>query len=313
MSNDLAVLDAGLPSYLKELELDDVTKSLMGGGGSSKRISIRGSVFRMLVNGKEVAKNEDRSMNVVIVNAAPTTSRTYYSKAWSEDGDVVSPECWSADGTVPDAKAANPQSKRCVDCPMNVKGSGQNESRACRYSQRLAVVLANDIGGDVMQLTLPAASLFGDGAPGKWPLQTYAKMVGSKGIPVTALVTEMRFDTDSSTPRLTFSPVRVLDKAEALLAIEQGKSPAAQSAIMVSVAEADKVTRKPEPPAKPETEAKPEPKAEQKKAKPVSKAEAEPKVEPEPEAEPTVRGAKKDEAAPPKKDLSAILAEWDDA
>ncbi len=300
MSNELAMLDAGLPSYLKELELDDVTKSLMGGGSSSKRISIRGSVFRMMVNGKEVAKNEDRSMNVVIVNAAAKTSRTFYAKKWSEEGDVSSPDCWSADGTVPDAKAANPQSKRCADCPQNVKGSGQGDSRACRFSQRLAVVLANDIGGDVMQLTLPAASLFGDGAPGKWPLQTYAKMVGSKGIPITAVVTEMRFDTDSSTPKLTFSPVRILEKGEALLAIEQGKSPAALSAITMTVSEADKVDNKPAA-----LESKPEPKAE---PKPAPKAE--PKAEAEPE--PTVRTSKKDEAAPAKKDLSSILSEWDD-
>jgi hypothetical protein len=305
MSNELAMLDAGLPSYLKDLEMDDVTKSLMGGGGSSKRISIRGSVFRMLVNGKEVAKNEDRSMNVVIVNASPTVARTFYSKQWSEDGDVTSPDCWSADGNLPDVKAANPQSKRCADCPKNVKGSGQGDSRACRFSQRLAVVLANDIDGDVMQLTLPAASLFGDGAPGKWPLQTYAKMVGSKGIPITALVTEMRFDTDSSTPKLTFSPVRVLEKAEALTAIEQGKSPDALSAITMTVADADKVTRKPA-----QLESKPEPKA---APKPAPKPEPEVEVEAEAEVEPTVRTSKKDEAAPAKKDLSSILAEWDDA
>lgn len=298
MSNELAVLDSGLPAYLKELEIDDVTRSLMGGSGSSKRISIRGSVFRMLVNGKEVAKNEDRAMNVVIVNAAPTTARTFYAKQWSEDGDVTAPDCWSADGTAPDPKAANPQSKRCADCPMNVKGSGQGDSRACRFSQRLAVVLANDIGGDVMQLTLPAASLFGDGSPGKWPLQTYAKMVSSKGIPITALVTEMRFDTDSSTPKLTFSPVRVLDKAEAMLAIEQGKSPPALSAITMTVAEADKVTRLPVPAEEPK-----KPKAE--KQAPAKQEEP---------TEPVARTSKKakDEVEPPKKDLAAILDEWDD-
>lgn len=85
MSNELAMLDTGLPSYLKELELDDVTKSLMGGGsGGIKRISIKGGVWRMMVNGKEIAKNEERSMNVVIVNAAPKVSRTFYLKQYSE-------------------------------------------------------------------------------------------------------------------------------------------------------------------------------------------------------------------------------------
>jgi hypothetical protein len=299
MSNDLAMLDVGLPSYLKELELDDATKALMGGTGVGgvKRISIKGGVWRMMVNGKEIAKNEERSMNVVIVAAAPKVSRTFYLKQFTEGGDITAPDCWSADGDVPDSKSANPQAKRCVDCPQNVKGSGQGESRACRYSQRLALALANDIKGDVFQLTLPAASIFGEGAPGKWPLQTYAKMIGSKGIPITAVVTEMRFDTDSATPKLTFKPVRVLESDEHKAAIEQGKSEAAQRAITMTVAEVDGAKQ-------PKLAA---PKAEEPKAE--VKAE---KVKAEPVEEPTKRSAKKEEAVEEKKDLSKILDEWDD-
>jgi hypothetical protein len=294
MSNELAALDAGLPSYLKELELDDVTKSLMGGGGGGmKRISIKGGVWRMMVNGKEIAKNEERSMNVVIVNAAPKVSRTFYLKQYTEGGDVSAPDCWSADGEVPDAKAANPQSKRCVDCPQNVKGSGQGDSRACRFSQRLAVVLANDIKGDVFQLTLPAASIFGEGAPAKWPLQTYAKMIGGKGIPVTAVVTEMRFDTDSATPKLTFRPIRVLEKAEALTAIEQGKTDAAKRAITMTVAEADGVKKLAAP-------------------APSEKVQEAPTSSKEVQEEPTKRSTKKEEPVADAKDLTKVLSEWDD-
>ena len=59
MSNELAVLEGKLPAYLKSIDLDDTTKALMGGGsgGESKRISIKGGVWRMLVNGKEIAQN----------------------------------------------------------------------------------------------------------------------------------------------------------------------------------------------------------------------------------------------------------------
>lgn len=302
MSNDLAMLDTGLPSYLKELELDDVTKSLMGGGGAGvKRISIEGGVWRMMVNGKEIAKNEERSMNVVIVNAAPKVSRIFYAGVYKK-GVVTPPDCWSADGDVPDAKAHNPQAKRCVDCPQNVKGSGQGDSRACRFNQRLAVVLANDIKGDVFQLTLPSTSIFGEGAPGKWPLQTYAKMIGSKGIPISTVVTEMRFDTDSATPKLTFKPVKVLEKADAIAAIEQGKTEAATKAITMTVAEADgvKAPKLAAPDADPLADMKgPE------EAKPE-------KVQAEAVEEPVVRSAKKDEPAAGAKDLSSILKEWDD-
>lgn len=305
MSNELAMLDSGLPAYLKELELDDITKSLMGGGsGGVKRISIKGGVWRMMVNGKEIAKNEERSMNVVIVNAAPKTSRTFYAGVYKE-GEVSAPDCWSAEGDVPDAKSQNPQAKRCVDCPQNVKGSGQGESRACRFNQRLAVVLANDISGDIFQLTLPGQSIFGEGAPGKWPLQTYAKMIGSKGIPISTVVTEMRFDTDSATPKLTFKPIKVLERADALAAIEQGKTEAAIKAITMTVAEVDGVKNVKAADADPladmrgpEEEAKPvEVKVEKAKAEPVE--------------EPTKR-VKKEEQAAEKKDLSKILEEWDD-
>lgn len=292
MSNELSVLETStLPAYLKEMELDDVTKSLMGGGSSVKRISIKGGVWRMVVNGKEVAKNEDRAMNVVIVNASPKVSRTFYAGTYKE-GEAVPPNCWSSDGEVPDAKAHNPQSKRCVDCPQNIKGSGQGESRACRYSQRLAVVLANDIMGDIFQLTVPGQSLFGEGAPGKWPLQMYSRMLGSKGFPISTVVTEMRFDTDSATPKLTFKAIKVLERDDAMAAIAQGKTDAAIKAITLTVAETDGVKGTPA----------------QKEAAPVLKA-------PEPaqaEEEPVVRSNKKDEPVEDKKDLSTILSDWDD-
>jgi hypothetical protein len=307
MSNDLAMLDVGLPSYLKEVELDEATKALMGGtggGGGVKRISIKGGVWRMMVNGKEIAKNEDRSMNVIVVAAAPKVSRTFYLKQFAEGGDITAPDCWSADGDVPDSKAVNPQSKRCVDCQQNVKGSGQGESRACRYSQRLALVLANDIKGDVFQLTLPAASIFGEGAPGKWPLQTYAKMIGSRGIPITAVVTEMRFDTDSATPKLTFKPVRVLESGEHEVAIEQGKSTAAQRAITMTVAELDGAKMPRLENSRPMGELT---KEEDAPAYERIAAKAEAVVE-----EPKKRDSKKAEAVEEKKDLSKILDEWDD-
>lgn len=293
MSNELSVLGSGLPSYLKELDLDATTRALMGSGGTGgmKRISIKGGVWRMMVNGKEVAKNEDRAMNVVVVAAAPKVSRTFYAGTYSEGGEAKAPDCWSADGEVPDAKAVAPQASRCVDCAQNAKGSGQGDSRACRFSQRLAVVLANDIGGEVMQLTLPASSIFGAGEPGKWPLQTYAKMIGSKGVPITAVVTEMRFDTEAATPKIAFKPVRVLDADEHEIAITQGTSDKALKAITMTVSETDKVVKLEAPKTK------------------AKLAE----VEEEAIEEPVKRVTKKDEAPAPKKDISKILSDWDDA
>ena len=90
MSNDLAMLDVGLPSHLKTMDLDDTTKSLMGsGGGGSKRISIEGGVWRLLVNGKEIAQKEERNLNVVIVAASAKVSRTYYDGVYKKGTKVT--------------------------------------------------------------------------------------------------------------------------------------------------------------------------------------------------------------------------------
>jgi hypothetical protein len=295
MSNELAMLDMGLPSHLKALDLDDTTKALMGsGGGGAKRISIDGSVWRLLVNGKEIAQKEERNLNVVIVAASSKVSRTYYEGTYKK-GQASAPNCWSADGDHPDKSVKEPQAKSCATCPQNVKGSGQGDTRACRFSQRIAVVLDNDINGDVFQLVLPSTSIFGEGEPGKWPLQTYAKMIAAKGVPITAVVTEMRFDTSSSTPKVVFKPVRFLEANEIESAIEQGKSPSAINAITMTVAQTDGVQKLEAPKVEAKAEA----------------PKAEPKVKAEEVDEPVKVSAKKEEPTP-KKDLSKILSDWDD-
>ena len=229
-----------LPAHLQNLQLDATTKALMGGSGSGggKRISIRGNVFRMMVDGKEIAQNEDRAMNIVIAAANANVSRTFYAGTYQE-GQSTAPSCWSNDGITPDIKVEAPEASKCASCAQNIKGSGQNDSRACRFSQRLAVVLENDIRGDIYQLTLPAQSIFGAVENGKMPLQAYAKFLGSHGLPVTAVVTEMRFDTASATPRLTFKAVGPLE-AEEMATIEvKGKSAEAKAATQSTVAMVD--------------------------------------------------------------------------
>lgn len=211
--SELTLFKGGVPSFLKGVELDETTKSLMGGGSSIKRISIKGNVFRMMANGEEVATNEDRAMNIVIVKAAPFVARTFYEGTY-KDGANDSPTCWSADGKHPDAKCQTKVSPSCMGCEMNVAGSGEGKSKACRHSRKLAVVLDGDMSGDVYQLALPALSIFGKGEEHKLPLEAYATYLGSHGVPITAVVTEMRFDLKSPVPKLTFKPVRGLTEAE---------------------------------------------------------------------------------------------------
>ena len=277
-----------LPAHLKNLQLDATTKALMGGSGGTggKRISIRGNVFRMMVDGKEIAQNEDRAMNIIIAAANANVSRTFYAGTYQE-GQAMAPTCWSNDGVTPDIKSEQPQASKCASCQQNIKGSGQGDSRACRFSQRLAVLLENDIRGDIYQLTLPAQSIFGAAENGKMPLQSYAKFLGSHGLPVTAVVTEMRFDTASATPRLTFKAVRPLNEEELAMTQDKGQSAEAKSAIAATAAQMDGATKVSAPAVEAPKEA--------------------PKVEAEAveTAEPTKRTKK---AAP--KDVADILDDW---
>lgn len=273
MSNMTLFKGANLPSRLKNQELDETTKSLMGGGSGAtyKRISIKGNVFRMVAGGKEIATNEDRAMNVVVVASAPDNSRTYYEGQYKE-GEAIRPACWSNDGKTPDKGVKSPQSNACASCPQNIKGSGSGESRACRFSRRLAVVLEGDLEGDVYGLTLPATSIFGKGEDGKLPLQAYATFLGQHNCPVTAVVTEMRFDIKSPTPKLTFKAVRPLTDEEDEIAVRQGQTADAKAAITLTVAQQDKVGEKEE---EFETVKKPQAEAESEPVK-VTKKQAQP-------------------------------------
>ena len=292
--SELAVLNQNLPAHLRSLDgIDDTTKALMGGGGGTKRISIEGGVWRMMVNGKEVARNEERVMNVVIVAAAPKVSRTYYAGVYKK-GVATAPDCWSADGEVPDAKAKNPQSKACKDCPQNIKGSGQGDSRACRFSQRLAVVLANDVEGDVMQLTLPAQSIFGKEDGENRPLQAYARWLAAQSVSPDMVVTRMKFDTKSQSPKLFFKPMRWLTDEEHETCAKQGQSSDAIKAITMTVSQTDGV----KPIAL-------EGKAPKAKAKPKAE-ESEDDVE-----EPEVRKEKEAPAPKAKSSLANVVADWD--
>jgi len=272
-----------LPSHLRRGELSEITKALMG--NSSKRISIEGGVFRLIVGGEEVSKNEDRAMNMIVVRAAEKNSRTYYSGTYVK-GAKARPVCWSDDAEVPHPDVKQPQSSKCATCPQNIKGSGQGENtRACRFQRRLAVVLENDVQGDIYAMSIPAASVF-DSKPGRnMGLQQYARFLGGHGIDINAVVTEMRFDTDSTAPKLLFSAVRPLEEAEWQVVTSRKEDPAAIDAVTMTVAQLDET---PEAPAEAPAPA-PAPVFAQPAAKPVVQTVAPAKPAAQPAAKPAAK------------------------
>lgn len=337
---------AQLPAHLRTTELSEATKALMG-NSSGFRLSIKGNVFRLLSNGKEYAKIPDRSLDVVVVNAAPKVTRTFYMAQYDDGAEPAAPDCTSSDGEVPDKRSKHKQAERCADCPQNAKGSGQGDSRACRFSQALAVVLANDIGGNVLKLQVPAASIFGKGEGQNVPLREYVTQLAQIPVNIDTVVTRLNFDLDSSSPKLFWAPARYLTEEEYALALKQGKSEAAKRAVEFTVYEQDtaKKTEAPEiqgtppkaaqatapaatpapPPEPQETEEERElrefrefqamKKAKAEGTKPARATKAKPPAEAPaaaPVAEPTVRASATPAApAPGRANLASVLAQWD--
>lgn len=313
------ILFENMPDSYKALLASLQSETAISGGYSAGglRLSIRGGVFRKISAGEEVGTIDSRALQTVIVKAAPM-SRTYYRDAYVE-GSSQGPTCWSEDNKTahPDVLASDRQSTECNSCPMNIKGSGQGDSRACRFQQRVAVLLPNSnnqfVSGAAHLLSLPATSLFGD-ATDKMQMQTYVRKLHAHRTPLASVVTEMRFDTDSSVPRLYFKPVRALTEAELTLVAGLQRDP--------EVDELIRMNYKPNEPAAPALEAlfespepAPAPVPVKAKAKPAPVVVEEVEVEDEEEAvAPVVKPKAKAQPAPTGKtdDLSDLMGEWDD-
>jgi hypothetical protein len=323
MSNVALFNPSQVPAFARKAEMSDIAKALSGGGGASgHRISIKGMVFRLIANGKEIAAVDERFLDVVIVKAAPKVARVFYAAKYDKDATASAPDCQSNDGDKPDPKSKDKQSDTCASCPQNVAGSGNGNSRACRYQQRLAVTLANNIEGDVMQLSLPATSIFGKEDGDNRPLQAYARWLVAQGVDPSTVVTRMKFDTTSESPKLFFKAMRWLTDDEFSEATKQGDTAEAKKAITMDAAGMDmgkpadalkgtapsKAKAAPAPEVEEEDEAPaPKPKA---KAKPAPVVE----VADEEDEEPVVKkaAAAKPTAVPGKKALADVVADWDD-
>ena len=316
-----------LPAHIRRGELNAITKALMG--NSNKRISIEGGSFRLIVGGQEVAVKEERYMNVIMLRAADTNTRTFYEGTYVK-GSKAKPACWSSDSVSPHEDVKNPQSSKCATCPQNIKGSGQNDSRACRFQRRLAVLLENDIHGDIYAMSIPAASIFDNGEGRKMGLQQYARFLGGHGIDVNAVMTEMRFDTNATAPKLTFSAVRPLEEEEYNTVLERKDEQFAIDAVTMTVSQLDEVVE----PAAEETQAPaPQPARVQAPAPVPAPAPAAVKATPKPIAKTTGFAVTKKEAAPapapvaepdepmvrevaaktvPASNVNDVLAQWGD-
>ena len=275
-------------------EVSELSKALAdsGGGSTSRRITMSKGVFRRIVNGKEAGKVKDGFLNVIVINALPKVSRQFYATAFDPDAAPTLPDCWSNLGDVPDPKAANAQSTNCATCPQNIDGSGTNgKGRACRFNRRIAVLLENDMSGDIYQFNIPAKSLFGKGVGNTHPFESYTKFLPANGESIDRIITQIAFDENETADVLKFTPVRHLTDEEIDVVEAAQSTQESKRIIQLTVAQQDGVVKLPPAAAKPAFE---------------SEAEV---VE-----EPVVKRTKKAEVPPaaPKAKLADVVNAWSD-
>jgi len=282
--NDITVVDQNMPDFLREAGVSALTKQLAGRTGT-KRIVPKNGIFRKVVGGEEMGKVKG-PINVIVINASAHVGRIFYANQWTPDAEPTAPDCFSNDGRAPDAGANNPQNDRCDNCPKNIKGSGQGQSKACRYSRRLAVMLEEDFGttleGSVYQINLASKSLFGESLSDKvHPFENYTKYLANNGKNIDHLVTTILFNEDNDNQSVLFTANRFINRTEFDALNKVASNPEVQRLVTMTPYQADAAGRT-----------------------------AAPKQLPAAAEEPVKRETRKPEAPAEKKDLKSVLKDW---
>lgn len=278
--------------------ISELAKTLARASVSRRIQTNTNGTFKRIINGEQIGGAIRGELNLIIVGALPKISRIYYKEKFDPNKEPTLPNCWSNLGDKPEEAAADKQHINCVDCPQNIKGSGDNGGKACRYQRRISVMVEGDTSGDVYQFNVPAKSLFGKGTGNTHPFESYIKFLIANGESPDNVVTCVAFDDNADTMELTFTPLRnITDEEYELVKAAQAK-PETKMYTMITVAQADGVTKLP-----PKAVAEEAPKAVVRSDEP----------EDDPIEEPVKRVAKKVEPAPKaKQNLADVVSQWSD-
>lgn len=236
MSTDLDIFQQGSTAVSTHNRRDDGFTSTIGGTSiTSKSISIINNKFRLMVNGKEISKTDQGFIDVVVVNAAPTVNRMFYGEQYDPKAQKrTPPKCWSHDSQVPDPESREKQADKCADCPQNIAGSGPGKTKACRFHRYIAVVLADDLHGDIYRVKLSATSVFGNGTADRRPFHEYRDYLVANGEGLGSVVSRMIVGEDTS--NIGFRAIARLSDEEFDICRSRTSSEDAVRAITLSVA-----------------------------------------------------------------------------
>jgi hypothetical protein len=199
MSTELDIFQQGGAVAVRNRRDDGFTSNVGGSSITSKSITIVNNKFRLMVNGKEISKTDQGFIDVVIVNAAPSVNRMFYAETFDPKAQKrTPPKCWSHDSQIPDPQSREKQADKCSDCPQNIAGSGPGKTKACRFHRYIAVVLADDLHGDIYRVKLSATSVFGNGNNDRRPFHEYRDYLVANGEGLGSVVSRMIVGEDTS-------------------------------------------------------------------------------------------------------------------
>jgi hypothetical protein len=301
MSNDVSIFTSQTGVSTERRQSALAQKIATSSSSSTRRIqaNINGT-FKKMVNGEQVGNAIRGEFNAIVVGMLTNVSRIFYKEKFDPNKEATLPNCWSNNGDKPEAGASDPQHGNCADCPRNIKGSGENGGKACRYQRRVSLLLEGDESGTVYQFNIPAKSLFGKGTGNIHPFESYVKFLVNNNMSPDLVVTNISFDSNAETMELVFSPVREVSDAEYELILAAQERPETEMYTKLTAAQTDGVSKTPKL---------------DKPAPVVTRSE-----EPEEEevTEPVKRTKKKEEETPAADNddpLASIIDEWgsDDA
>jgi len=149
------------------------------------------------------------SLDFVVLGAAPV-ARTYWGGGYRHKG-AHRPKCRSLDTVRPHPASFVKQATRCIDCPQNIQGSGVGNTKACKFSQALAVSLPPF--DEPFHFKVYGVSLFIKSGEGEFNLRDYTKYLNENGERSDSILTHAFF-TQRSGGQVVFKPVRPLTEDE---------------------------------------------------------------------------------------------------
>jgi|TARA_R110000868_G_scaffold104779_5_gene288766 hypothetical protein len=186
----------------------------MDSGTYDRRVERDNKVWQLVDGQGVLTSSKNDYLDLVIVKEAPSISRYYY-KGNFEGGASAVPTCWTSDaGRGPDISAKDKQHSNCALCKQNIRGSGNNNSKACRLFTRVAVgfICDKEEAQGIFQLQLPSTSLFGaapdkKGNPNRLPYIAYKKHLSLNGYSPEKMITRIAQDESVPYKKLLFEAV----------------------------------------------------------------------------------------------------------